>query len=104
MWEDCQVRTAPPGPTRSVTGTAAVAETTVALSLALTLADRDERETRRPLPRAALAERAALAQGSAGLALAFGQFDRCFPDEGWDAVAHGFLRTAVQHAERAHAL
>ncbi|WP_225840116.1 lanthionine synthetase C family protein [Streptomyces sp. NK08204] len=35
------------------------------------------------------------AQGSCGLALAFGHLDRCLPGEGWDLVAHRHLSRAV---------
>jgi lantibiotic biosynthesis protein len=31
---------------------------------------------------------ASLARGDAGLAVLFGHFDRCFPNDGWDKVAH----------------
>jgi hypothetical protein len=31
------------------------------------------------------------AYGHAGLALLFGHLDRCFPDRGWDRVAHAYL-------------
>ena len=36
------------------------------------------------------------AQGYAGLALLWGQLDRCFPNEGWDAVAHEHLQIAAE--------
>jgi lantibiotic modifying enzyme len=39
-----------------------------------------------------------LAQGYAGLALLFGQLDRCFPDEGWDVIAHEHLEIAADGA------
>lgn len=35
------------------------------------------------------------AQGTCGLALAFGHLDRCLPGEGWDVVAHHHLSRAV---------
>ncbi|WP_046776904.1 lanthionine synthetase C family protein [Streptomyces yangpuensis] len=35
------------------------------------------------------------AQGTCGLALAFGHLDRCLPGEGWDLVAHHHLSRAV---------
>ncbi|MFI1658331.1 lanthionine synthetase C family protein [Streptomyces sp. NPDC020472] len=35
------------------------------------------------------------AQGTCGLALAFGHLDRCLPGEGWDLVAHRHLGHAV---------
>lgn len=38
------------------------------------------------------------AQGYAGLALLWGQLDRCFPGEGWDMVAHEHLDIAAQGA------
>jgi hypothetical protein len=40
-----------------------------------------------------------IAQGDAGLALAFGYLDACFPGEGWDATAHEYLTSAVEAAE-----
>ena len=36
------------------------------------------------------------AQGYAGLALLWGQLDRCFPNNGWDAVAHEHLELAAE--------
>jgi hypothetical protein len=39
-----------------------------------------------------------LAQGYAGLALLWEQLDRCFPGEGWDAVAHDHLEIAAHGA------
>jgi hypothetical protein len=36
------------------------------------------------------------AQGYAGLALLWGQLDRCFPNEGWDAVGHEHLEIAAE--------
>lgn len=45
-----------------------------------------------------------VAQGDAGLAVMCGQFDRCFPGQGWDDDAHRFLRLAVDAAEAASAL
>jgi hypothetical protein len=39
-----------------------------------------------------------LAQGYAGLALLWEQLDRCFPGQGWDAVAHGHLEIAAHGA------
>jgi hypothetical protein len=41
-----------------------------------------------------------IAQGDAGLALAFAHFDSCLPGEGWDAVAHRSLVRAAAEAER----
>lgn len=38
------------------------------------------------------------AQGYAGLALLWGQLDRCFPSEGWDKVAHEHLEIAAEGA------
>lgn len=38
------------------------------------------------------------AQGYAGLAVVWGQLDRCFPGEGWDAVAHEHLEIAAHGA------
>lgn len=40
-----------------------------------------------------------VAQGDAGLALMCAYLDRCFPDAGWDVVAHGFLVSAARSAE-----
>jgi lantibiotic modifying enzyme len=40
-----------------------------------------------------------VAQGDAGVALLCAQLDRCFPGEGWDVAAHGFLTSAVRSAE-----
>jgi lantibiotic biosynthesis protein len=40
-----------------------------------------------------------LAKGEAGLALMYGYFDRCFPGEGWDQVAHNLLITAAKDIE-----
>ncbi len=42
-----------------------------------------------------------VAQGDAGIALACGQFDRCFPDVGWDMVGHEYLSCAVGSVEGA---
>jgi hypothetical protein len=39
-----------------------------------------------------------IAQGYAGLALLWGQLDRCFPGEGWDEVAHEHLEIAAHGA------
>jgi lantibiotic modifying enzyme len=39
-----------------------------------------------------------LAQGYAGLALLWGQLDRCFPGQGWDAAAHEHLEIAASGA------
>jgi lantibiotic modifying enzyme len=39
-----------------------------------------------------------LAQGYSGLALLFGQLDRCFPGEGWDSIAHEHLELAAHGA------
>ena len=39
-----------------------------------------------------------LAQGYAGLALLWGQLDRCFPGENWDVVAHEHLEIAAHGA------
>jgi hypothetical protein len=46
---------------------------------------------------------AALADGYAGIALLFGQLDRCFPDRGWDHEAHTYLALAAQEVEAAPA-
>jgi hypothetical protein len=35
-----------------------------------------------------------IAQGDAGVALMFGVFDDCFPDQGWDRVAHQWIERA----------
>ncbi len=35
-----------------------------------------------------------IAQGDAGVALMFGVFDTCFPDQGWDRVAHQWIERA----------
>src|SRR5437588_12733204 len=35
-------------------------------------------------------------EGSAGLALLCAHLDRCFPEEGWDAVGHRHLSIAVR--------
>ncbi|WP_371476672.1 lanthionine synthetase C family protein [Kitasatospora sp. NBC_00315] len=40
------------------------------------------------------------AQGTCGLALAFGHLDRCLPGEGWDSVAHHHLARAVATTAR----
>ena len=40
-----------------------------------------------------------VAQGDAGLALACGYLDRCFPAAEWDSVAHGYLASAAQAAD-----
>ncbi|MFF1870152.1 lanthionine synthetase C family protein [Kitasatospora herbaricolor] len=40
------------------------------------------------------------AQGTCGLALAFGHLDRCLPGEGWDLVAHRHLARAVDQTTR----
>jgi len=37
--------------------------------------------------------------GDAGLALLFGQLDRCYPDQSWDRVAHGYLTSAGRSLE-----
>jgi hypothetical protein len=37
--------------------------------------------------------------GDAGLAFLFGQLDRCYPDQSWDRVAHGYLTTAGRSLE-----
>lgn len=36
------------------------------------------------------------AQGYAGLALLWGQLDRCFPNDGWDMIAHEHLEIAAE--------
>lgn len=43
---------------------------------------------------------ASLANGDAGLALACGYLDACFPDDGWDRIGHGYLTMAAEAAER----
>ncbi|MFJ8622000.1 lanthionine synthetase C family protein [Kitasatospora sp. NPDC093550] len=40
------------------------------------------------------------AQGTGGLALAFGHLDRCLPGQGWDLVAHRHLARAVEGTAR----
>jgi hypothetical protein len=40
-----------------------------------------------------------VAQGDAGVALMYGCFDDCFPDQGWDKVAHFWVERAVRGAE-----
>jgi lantibiotic biosynthesis protein len=45
-----------------------------------------------------------LAQGWAGVAVACGYLDRCFPDEAWDRVGHEYLTLAVHGVEAAEAL
>jgi lantibiotic biosynthesis protein len=42
-----------------------------------------------------------ITQGLAGLVVTFGYLDACFPDEGWDIVAHGHLERAVAGASAA---
>jgi len=42
------------------------------------------------------------AQGYAGLAILFGQLDRCFPKDGWEATAHTHLLLAVEGAATSH--
>lgn len=37
--------------------------------------------------------------GDAGLALLFGQLDRCYPDQSWDRVAHSYLTSAGRSLE-----
>jgi hypothetical protein len=41
-----------------------------------------------------------VAQGDAGLAFMCGYLDACFPDEGWDTIAHRYLTLAARGAER----
>ena len=43
-----------------------------------------------------------VAQGDAGVAVALAYLDRCFPEAGWDAAAHGFLVSAARSAEGIH--
>jgi hypothetical protein len=45
-----------------------------------------------------------IAQGDAGIALMFGCFDACFPDQGWDQLAHQSVERAVSGAENFNAL
>lgn len=45
-----------------------------------------------------------IAQGDAGIALMFGYFDSCFPDEGWDRIAHVWVERAARGAETAERL
>jgi lantibiotic biosynthesis protein len=45
-----------------------------------------------------------VAQGDAGLALMCGYFDACFPDQGWDRVAHQWIERASSGAETAEHL
>jgi hypothetical protein len=40
-----------------------------------------------------------VAQGDAGLALMYGYFDACFPDQGWDHVAHKWIERATRGAQ-----
>ncbi len=40
-----------------------------------------------------------IAQGDAGVALMFGVFDICFPDQGWDRAAHRWIERASRGAE-----
>lgn len=40
-----------------------------------------------------------ISQGYAGLAVAFGYFDTCFPQEGWEVVAHRCLKAALEPEE-----
>ncbi|MEU6389312.1 lanthionine synthetase C family protein [Streptomyces sp. NPDC046939] len=42
-----------------------------------------------------------IAQGDAGLAVFHGYLDLCFPEEGWDKVAHAYLAAAASGAARA---
>ena len=42
-----------------------------------------------------------IAQGDAGVALMFGVFDACFPDQGWDQAAHRWIERASRGAEAA---
>ncbi|MEV6670286.1 lanthionine synthetase C family protein [Streptomyces sp. NPDC051162] len=49
----------------------------------------------RPVPRRV---RPDLAAGGPGLALAYGQLDRCLPGQGWGAMADGYLRAAAAGA------
>jgi lantibiotic biosynthesis protein len=41
-----------------------------------------------------------IARGYAGLAIFYGYFDQCFPEQGWDRVAHHHLEKAVQGIEQ----
>jgi hypothetical protein len=41
-----------------------------------------------------------VAEGDAGIAVVCGYLDACMPDEGWDAVGHGFLTRAARSATR----
>lgn len=38
--------------------------------------------------------------GDASLALLFGQMDRCFPDRGWDLLAHQYIELAARDLEQ----
>jgi lantibiotic biosynthesis protein len=40
-----------------------------------------------------------IAQGDAGIALMYGYFDACFPDQGWDHAAHQWIERASRGAE-----
>ena len=42
-----------------------------------------------------------IAQGDVGVALMFGCFDACFPNEGWDQRAHSWIERAARGAETA---
>jgi hypothetical protein len=46
----------------------------------------------------------AVAQGDAGIALMYGYFDVCFPEHGWDRVAHEWIERASRGAESAERL
>jgi class I lanthipeptide synthase len=45
-----------------------------------------------------------IADGDAGLAVLCAGADRCFPDDGWDRLGHGFLEAAAHGAQRADRL
>jgi len=45
-----------------------------------------------------------VAQGDAGVALMYGCFDACFPDQGWDRVGHLWIERASRGAEAAERL
>lgn len=55
--------------------------------------------TQTAYPRTVQWQPSALAQGDAGLALTCAYLDTCFPDEGWDRVAHRYLAAAAEGAE-----
>jgi hypothetical protein len=84
---------------------------TLALDIARRLADPGVIEQAVISARAGTTEPASIywhpygvAQGDAGLALMYGCFDACFPDQGWDSVAHQWIERASRGAEAAERL